>query len=238
MACVDDRSSSSIPCSTITNDCPYFFIFVVWGFVCFFHNFLFILYQLLLLVTDYNHSEQTMNDDDWWRNGWTAKWCRNDNSSHLGLCNFFFIIFYLFYTNYSIASSWLQPLWTNDGDEWKKTPFERYPCQAVWSHPRATLQTKSSGIFYSEGSQRSSLRTDLGRLHKAYVFLSVYIISITHKISFWVDAYHHSEFVVKSGMQIDTQALQVNAKRINVPCILYGVGGTAVSNLSIHNLEY
>ena len=30
-------------------------------------------------------------------------------------------------------------------------------------------------------------------------------------------------------MQIDTQPLQVNARRLNVPRVLYGVGGTAVS---------
>jgi hypothetical protein len=30
-------------------------------------------------------------------------------------------------------------------------------------------------------------------------------------------------------MQIDSQPLQVNARRLNVPRVLYGVGGTAVS---------
>ena len=30
-------------------------------------------------------------------------------------------------------------------------------------------------------------------------------------------------------MQIDTQPLQVNARRLNVPRVLYGVGGSAVS---------
>jgi eukaryotic translation initiation factor 2C len=47
------------------------------------------------------------------------------------------------------------------------------------------------------------------------------------KISQSVEAYHRSEFVAESGMQIDTQPLQVNARRLNVPRVLYGVGGTA-----------
>ena len=33
----------------------------------------------------------------------------------------------------------------------------------------------------------------------------------------YVFLYHRSEFVVESGIQIDTQALQVNPRRINVP---------------------
>ena len=37
-------------------------------------------------------------------------------------------------------------------------------------------------------------------------------------------------------MQIDTQPLQVNARRLNVPRVLYGVGGTAVSYVSILKL--
>ena len=48
-------------------------------------------------------------------------------------------------------------------------------------------------------------------------------------MTFQVEAYHRSGFVVESGMQIDTQPLQVNARRINVPRVLYGFGGTAVS---------
>ncbi|KAF8811942.1 argonaute-like protein [Phlegmacium glaucopus] len=47
------------------------------------------------------------------------------------------------------------------------------------------------------------------------------------KITQSVEAYHRSEFVVESGMQIDTQPLQVLARRLNVPRVLYGVGGTA-----------
>jgi len=47
------------------------------------------------------------------------------------------------------------------------------------------------------------------------------------KITQSVEAYHRSEFVVESGMQIDTNPLQINARRLNVPRVLYGVGGTA-----------
>jgi eukaryotic translation initiation factor 2C len=47
------------------------------------------------------------------------------------------------------------------------------------------------------------------------------------KISQSVQAYHSSEFVAESGMQIDTNPLQINARRLNVPRVLYGVGGTA-----------
>jgi len=47
------------------------------------------------------------------------------------------------------------------------------------------------------------------------------------KITQSVEAYHRSEFVAESGMQIDTQPLQVNARRLNVPRVIYGVGETA-----------
>lgn len=47
------------------------------------------------------------------------------------------------------------------------------------------------------------------------------------KISQSVDAYHRSEFVAESGMQIDTQPLQVAAKRLNVPRVIYSVGDSA-----------
>jgi len=47
------------------------------------------------------------------------------------------------------------------------------------------------------------------------------------KIAQSAEAYHRSEFVVESGMRIDTQPLQVNARRLNVPRVLYGAGGSA-----------
>jgi len=46
------------------------------------------------------------------------------------------------------------------------------------------------------------------------------------KISQSAEAYRRSEFVVESGMQIDTQPLQINARRLNVPRVLYGVGNS------------
>jgi len=48
------------------------------------------------------------------------------------------------------------------------------------------------------------------------------------KIKQSVEAYHRSEFVVESGMQIDKEPLQVNARHLNVPRVIYGAGGTAV----------
>jgi eukaryotic translation initiation factor 2C len=47
------------------------------------------------------------------------------------------------------------------------------------------------------------------------------------KITESVGAYHRSEFVAESGMQIDTQPLQVNARRLNVPRVIYGGRETA-----------
>ena len=49
---------------------------------------------------------------------------------------------------------------------------------------------------------------------------------------FKVEAYQNSEFIIESGMQIDTHPLLINAKRINVPRVHYGAGGTAVGYVS------
>jgi eukaryotic translation initiation factor 2C len=59
-----------------------------------------------------------------------------------------------------------------------------------------------------------------------------FISSYRLTIFFQVKAYHRSEFVVESGMQIDKEPLQVNARHLNVPRVSYGAGGTAV-NISI-----
>jgi hypothetical protein len=45
-----------------------------------------------------------------------------------------------------------------------------------------------------------------------------------------VEAYHRSEFVMESGMQIDSQPLQVNARRVNVSCVLYGMSTQTIRN--------
>jgi len=54
------------------------------------------------------------------------------------------------------------------------------------------------------------------------------MISWSHKCS----SRSKLTIAVESGMQIDTNPLQINDRRLNVPRVLYGgVGGTAVSNI-------
>jgi hypothetical protein len=67
------------------------------------------------------------------------------------------------------------------------------------------------------GFEKIRPKEQFNKTAQSVCFPSVLYYLNSSYISFQVEAYHHSEFVVESAMEIDMHPLQINARRINVP---------------------